>query len=160
MSKFGIFSTNLAMVGASNEKEMENVNFKLIGKPVCEDCLCLIYGISDWGYHGLKNLCTINIVSFSVIHCIYVFNVYLEIQKSAPTMSFIVTAYQDNNKYNFWFGIANNIITYYYLLSIVYCTQVYRSSSIPNASSVNLEIVKMIIFVYNYFFGLFNLQVS
>ncbi|KAK2568757.1 hypothetical protein P5673_006768, partial [Acropora cervicornis] len=32
---FGLHLTNLVMVGASNEKEMEKVNFKLIEKPVC-----------------------------------------------------------------------------------------------------------------------------
>ena len=40
---FGLHLTNLVMVGASSEKEMEKVNFKLIEKPVCVVCLCLIY---------------------------------------------------------------------------------------------------------------------
>ena len=50
--------------GATNEKELENVNFKLIGKQVCEDWLCIIYGISDWRYQRIKNFYRVNIVYF------------------------------------------------------------------------------------------------
>ena len=76
VNTFEIFWTNLAMVGASNEKEMENMNFRLIGKPVSEDNLCLIYRINDWGYHGLKNFYRVNIGSF-FLYIAFVFLIFL-----------------------------------------------------------------------------------
>ena len=76
VNTFEIFWTNLAMVGASNEKETENMNFRLIGKPVCEDYLCLIYRINDWGYHGLKNFYRVNIGSF-FLYTAFVFLIFI-----------------------------------------------------------------------------------
>ena len=50
--------------GATNEKELENINFRLIGKEVCEDCLCIIYSMSDWRYQRIKKLYRVNNIYF------------------------------------------------------------------------------------------------
>jgi len=46
---------------ATNEKELEEVHFKLLGRCVCEDCLCVIYGLSDWRYERIKNFYRVSI---------------------------------------------------------------------------------------------------
>ena len=51
---------------ATNEKELEEVHFKLLGRCVCEDCLCVIYGLSDWRYERIKNFYC---VSIFITHC-------------------------------------------------------------------------------------------
>ena len=50
--------------GATNEKELENINFRLNGKEVSEDCLCIIYSISDWRYQRIKNFYRVNVIYF------------------------------------------------------------------------------------------------
>ena len=50
--------------GATNEKELENITLRLIGKQVCEDCLFITHEMSEWRYQRIKNFYRVNIVYF------------------------------------------------------------------------------------------------
>lgn len=40
---------------AENEEELENVTFMLLGKKLCEECLCVLFNISNWRYQRVKD---------------------------------------------------------------------------------------------------------
>lgn len=40
---------------AESEEAMEHVEFTILGKPVCETCLCILYELSDRRYERIKN---------------------------------------------------------------------------------------------------------
>lgn len=78
--------------GATDEKEMENINFRLSGKLVCEDCKCIIYGISDWRYQQIKNFYTVNIV-----FCLHTVTMLKSFLYWSYNIKINKSAYQDDN---------------------------------------------------------------
>jgi len=52
---------------ATVEEDFENVTFTMKGENLCEDCLCVIYDISDQRYQKIKDFYRVSIsVTFLV----------------------------------------------------------------------------------------------
>lgn len=40
---------------------MEHIQFTILGKPLCETCLCILFDLSEWRYERIKNFYRVSI---------------------------------------------------------------------------------------------------
>jgi len=38
-----------------NEDDFENITFTMLGREICEHCLCVLFNLSDWRYDKVKS---------------------------------------------------------------------------------------------------------
>lgn len=49
---------------AATENELEDVTFTIMGRSLCEDCLCILFDVSDSRYQRIKNFYRVNIFNY------------------------------------------------------------------------------------------------
>ena len=56
---------------ADQEEQLEYVTFKLLGEDVCEDCLCILFNLSDGRYERIKNFYRVGLIFLTTIATSY-----------------------------------------------------------------------------------------
>ena len=56
---------------ADQEEQFECVTFKLLGEDVCEDCLCILFNLSDRCYERIKNCYRVGLILLTTIATSY-----------------------------------------------------------------------------------------
>ena len=46
---------------AETEEAMEHIQFTILGKPLCETCLGILFDLSEWRYERIKNFYRVSI---------------------------------------------------------------------------------------------------